>query len=621
MRRDTRLLILAAVLCLTTPIAATADAAEPAQPAAPEAPETPETGADEVGPTAASVAAGEFDPGFDPRLRPPDPAWEDPTVLARVGDQVITAGDFYYALDHGKGIDWSVPPDSIKASTLEKIVNEKLLVEEAYRRGYDRAGPLVNYAGQVEDQVASLELRRRIYAGRLDVSDEELRELYERYFYTVRVWHLSVDRENLAQELRARIQAGEDFGTLARRYSEDQTSAKNGGYLGERRAGQLVIHYEDVVFALEPGELSDVIKGKGEHYKIFKLESKERDRTPPASLEAMRPDLAKRIHTRKAGDALFAWQTSVLAKYETTINEENFAVFAHRLRDKIASWEAINAVRHDSLPSSWIFLDWPAEETALEIVNFKGGALTVAEFNKAARESRTCPTCLWRDSDVQLRQFVLGSCFDKLFILEKKAIRFEHLPALDLEVERRKENRMAAMVAATITVTADSVSTADARAYWEEHKQNYPSGEQARVRRILLDTEEEAKEIVDRLKGGADFGALAERYSKDETTNWRRGETDFFTAGSMYGMADVALQYEPGVLIPPFKSQKGWEVVEVIEKLPSTPMPFAEVEQAIRTHIASDRTERRVSDFIAELRKVAPVTIDKKAVSTLRLPT
>jgi parvulin-like peptidyl-prolyl isomerase len=556
----------------------------------------------------------------DPRLRPPPVTWEDPTPLAQVGSDVITAGDFYYALDHGRGIDRSRPSAELKAATIEKLVNERLLVQEAYRRGYHRAGSLVNHVAQLEEQAAGEELRRRIYAGKLDVTESELRELYERYYYTLRVRHLSVEQRDLAAELRTRIVAGEDFGDLARRYSEDKKTAKDGGDMGEVRAGRMIIHFEDAVFALEPGQLSDVIKGQGEHYKIFKLESKVRDRRPPRSFAEMAPDLGRRIRTRKAGDALYAWQKSVIAKYEVTINEPNFAVFSHRLRDKIASWEAINSIQHDSLASQWIFLDWPPEELALELASFKGGRLTVAEFTKLSRQMQACPTCLWRDSDVQLRQYVLGYAFDKLFVLEKRVIRLEQVPALELLVERRKENRLAAMVGATLSATADSVTAGDARTFWEEHKFDTMTGEQARVRRIVVETEAEARDLMDRLAGGADFAALAERYSKDETTNWRGGETDFFLAGSMYGMADVALAHEPGELIPPFQSRLGWEVVQVIEKKPSVPQPFAAVEVVVKTRMATERTERRVEALIAELEKSTPVTIHEEALAELVLP-
>jgi parvulin-like peptidyl-prolyl isomerase len=554
----------------------------------------------------------------DAALSGPDPAWQDSTVIARVGgDIVITAGDLSFAIDQGKGIDPTLAPDSLRRDVLRRVIHERILIAEAYRRGYERAGSVVNYATKLEEGLAARELRRRIYAGRLEVTEEELQELYDRYHYTLRVRHLSVDRRSLAEDLHQRLERGEDFGDLARQYSEDPKTGAAGGDMGEVRAGRMIIEFEDAVFKLEPGQLTGVIKGKGEHYKIFKLESKLRDRTPALSFETMRPGLQKRVRTRKGGAAHYAWQLALLEKYQVTVVEESYAVFAHRLRDNIATWEAARAVDRDSLPQLWVFTHWPPEEQKLELVRYRGGKLTIAEFNKSYRGMKFVPLPLWRDSDIELRQFVKGQAFEKVEALEIRAIRMERVPAIVQELRRRKESRMAEMIAAAAAVPESQVSEVDARAFYELHKHEHLKPEQARVRRIVVGTEEEAADILARLKGGADFAALAQKFSKDETTNWRGGETDFFGPGpgNMQGMADVALAHPPGTLIPPFQSRLGWEVVLVLEKQPPVPWPYAEVAASIKLRIASERSAANLDRLIAELRQGRTITIDERALA------
>lgn len=557
---------------------------------------------------------------FDLRLKPSNPAYEDSTLIARVGDDPITAGDLYYALDFARGMNRQLPPDTLRAVLIDKAVNQTLLAQEAQQLGYGRSPALVNAMSREEDRLVTRELVRRIYAGKLTVAESEVRELYERYFYTLRVLHLSVDQETQAQSLRKRIEAGENFGDLARLYSEDKKSAPKGGDLGEVRAGRLIINLEDAVFALEPGQLSQVIKGRGEHYKIFQLLSKDRDREPSQAYEELRPALAKRVRTRKAAETKYEWEQGLLAKYEVTIDEPNYRVFSHRLRDQIASWEAINSMRRDSLSTAWIFTDWPADELELTIARWKGGQMTCAEFNKVSRELRVCPTCLWRDSDIQLRMFVLGRAFDHLFELEKRAIRLERLPEITTELERRRAARLGEMVAAGLLVRQADISDEEARTYWEAHPRQYMKAPRARALRIVVETETQAGEIMERLRGGADFGALAKRYSKDETTNWNGGQTDWFTPGTMYGMADVAMKHQVGELIPPFRSDVGWEVVKVTEKEPSIPMPFVEAKIPIRERIATQRTEAQIQAKIAELRAGTRIAIDEAALARLNFP-
>ena len=76
-----------------------------------------------------------------------------------------------------------------------------------------------------------------------------------------------------AEEVWAKVRAGEDFGELARRYSQDPT-AKEGGDLAVLKQGELALDFEGQILRLRPGEASAPYRSKlGFH--IFKLEWKE----------------------------------------------------------------------------------------------------------------------------------------------------------------------------------------------------------------------------------------------------------------------------------------------------------------------------------------------------------
>lgn len=63
-----------------------------------------------------------------------------------------------------------------------------------------------------------------------------------------------------AEEVRGRLRAGEDFGALAARYSGDPVTAKKGGSLEPFGRGQMVRPFEEAAFALEPGQVSEVVE-------------------------------------------------------------------------------------------------------------------------------------------------------------------------------------------------------------------------------------------------------------------------------------------------------------------------------------------------------------------------
>ena len=84
--------------------------------------------------------------------------------------------------------------------------------------------------------------------------------------------------EAKANEVLAKVKAGEDFAELAKQYSEDSTASK-GGSLDFVKKGQLVPEFEDALWALtEPGQTSDLVKTVyGYHIiKLVEIRGEER---------------------------------------------------------------------------------------------------------------------------------------------------------------------------------------------------------------------------------------------------------------------------------------------------------------------------------------------------------
>ncbi len=67
-------------------------------------------------------------------------------------------------------------------------------------------------------------------------------------------------KKQLLETYRQRILKGEDFGKLARLYSEDPGSAKEGGKYSNVAKGTMVAEFEEACSKLKPGEISEVFE-------------------------------------------------------------------------------------------------------------------------------------------------------------------------------------------------------------------------------------------------------------------------------------------------------------------------------------------------------------------------
>lgn len=129
-------------------------------------------------------------------------------------------------------------------------------------------------------------------------------------------------------EIRRRITDGEDFGDMARRYSEDLNSARNGGDLGFFTRGTFMADFEDAAFALEPGQVSPTVQTDvGLH--IIKLEERMGDQV------RVRHILVQVSKTDEDDDR--ALETISMLRQRIVDGDESFAEAARKYSEDLAS--------------------------------------------------------------------------------------------------------------------------------------------------------------------------------------------------------------------------------------------------------------------------------------------
>jgi peptidyl-prolyl cis-trans isomerase C len=145
---------------------------------------------------------------------------------------------------------------------------------------------------------------------------------------------------------------------------------------------------------------------------------------------------------------------------------------------------------------------------------------------------------------------------------------------------------------------------------YDEAVKSMSGQEEVRARHILVEGEDEAKAILEQLKGGADFAKLAKEKSKDPGAA-EGGDLGYFTKDQMVPeFADVAFKMYPGQLSNPVKTQFGWHVIKVEDKRIKQPPEFEKVKDQIEAYLA----RKAQSDFITKLRQSAKIErLDKAA--------
>lgn len=236
-----------------------------------------------------------------------NPEAEKNAAVAEVNGYVITKEEFNrsfelyrttYESQYGtdiwnKDIDGKKFIDVVKEQVAEKLITDRLVLEDAEEEGIEVTDAEVDqevkaikdyfddekkyldflasqnlseeeFTAQVRQDLVIGKYRQRVVES-VTVSEEDIKKYYDenpKEFKndTVKASHILLDARDEAEEVLAKAKAGEDFGALAAKYSVEQGAETTKGDLGEFGYGYMVEPFEKAAFALEEGEISDIVE-------------------------------------------------------------------------------------------------------------------------------------------------------------------------------------------------------------------------------------------------------------------------------------------------------------------------------------------------------------------------
>lgn len=234
-------------------------------------------------------------------LAAPFTAVAEDKVVATIDGKPITEGDLAVAESEIGSDMGTMPPEQKRTSLLEFLIDNQLFAEAAEAQK-------LNEGADFETRLNYLKRRalRELYFDKVikaSVSDADAHKIYDDQVKLLKpeeevsARHILVATEDEAKALKEKLDKGADFAQLAKESSKDPGSKDDGGNLGYFGHGQMVPQFEDIVFKLKKGEVSDPVKTQfGWH--LVKLEDR-RTKQPPA-FEIVKDRIVQSLLLQKA---------------------------------------------------------------------------------------------------------------------------------------------------------------------------------------------------------------------------------------------------------------------------------------------------------------------------------
>ncbi len=251
----------------------------------------------------------------------------------------------------------------IRQTVLENLIEQQLLYQASKDEGFEAdPGEVKKQMDQIRDRFESeedfrnqlaqmnyseetlekeisknLAIRKLIdgkFASKISVSNEEIESFYndnkEEYEVPerIRARHILIRTDQEAgdgkkakarekiEEVKSKLEDGEDFSELAKEYSEDP-SAESGGDLGYFSKGQMVESFDKAAFDMESGEISDIVETQF-GYHLIKVEDRKQEGVQ--DLEEVEESIRENLEREKMVQELEPYIESLRQKYPVEKN-------------------------------------------------------------------------------------------------------------------------------------------------------------------------------------------------------------------------------------------------------------------------------------------------------------
>ncbi len=259
----------------------------------------------------------------------------------------------------------------------------------------------------------------------------------------------------------------------------------------------------------------------------------------------------------------------------------------------------------------------PAQSETV-IAEFDGGKITAEEINLFLKTIN--PSYMSQLQDPQMKEMLINQIVDSAILSSTaRAVGIDKDPEVQAMLNLQTSSILASRYFdKEIKPLRDAVQISDTelKQYYDNNPKEFEQNK-VKASHILVDTEEEAKEILKQVKAAPDtFAAVAKEKSKDKGSGANGGELGWFERGRMVPEFEAMSFSTPkGQISEPVKTRFGWHIINVEDKVEGVITPFEEAKENIKAKLLENKRKEVVDNLIIALKEKAHLKLNKELYS------
>jgi peptidyl-prolyl cis-trans isomerase C len=243
------------------------------------------------------------------------------------------------------------------------------------------------------------------------------------------------------------------------------------------------------------------------------------------------------------------------------------------------------------------------------LASFSEQTITLGEFNQLWEE-------VPEDYKLQLdKSMVLDQMIsEKLLIQEAKNMGLEEDNDVLEQIKKMAEQILVQALIEREILDKIKVNDEEVLEYYELNKDSFTEKEQVYLYNILIETEEEAQDVLEQLKAGGDFSEIAIEKSTGPSAV-QGGDLGYLTRGTIIPeIEEVVFTLELEELSEIIKTDFGFHILKITEKKPETVKTLEEVKEDIIQTLLPDKQKEAFENLLEELKSKSEIEINEEVL-------
>jgi parvulin-like peptidyl-prolyl isomerase len=497
-------------------------------------------------------------------------------VLAIVDGDPITEGDLEYSLTVTHRREDLSSAGGLKLSDyIEKLVDDRLIIDEARRSGMDQYPEIKRAVEAFILRESVVRLHDEEIVRKVSVTDNEIKEFYRKNYEQFTLGLIEVTSEEVAAKIVNQLKQGEDFEEIAKTYSVHVSREKGGKVV--YRSDAIPTYFMEVIAQLQPGEISDSIHVLNKYF-IVKYYGKE-EAPWGEEFDKLRGRIGTAIRKQEEKERGEEYLDYLRQKASIKINEGLLA--------------EIQLDGGTGEREKW------AEDTR-PLVEIDNATLTAGDFVSIARPSTR-----------KTKEDILKSWINrKLVDIEALSRHYEKDPQVKRMVNRYENQLLKDMFIKRVIVPQINITEEMAKEYYTDHQESFTRPDLYNIQQITVKDKDEAQIILENLQKGADFSWWAKKKSISSSAVKGRRNTGWLPKSSLpEPVQEIIDTLNPGDVTPILEVNSHYIIVRLKDKNAREVKQYEKVRDAAYRACFNEKLKTIYNEYVDRLKTDAEIVV------------